>query len=398
MKKSFYSRASVRRLCSLLGNVGVLALIGLAHDVAAEAVDCSKAAALVRESAQNTDTSHEAGATRSLEKRERLEKAVALCPTMPEAHYNLAITYLQQHEAEKAEKDFRAALNLNEQVVYRIGLGQALIDLKRAAEAVEILEQAQQKDPKNVAVLQTLTVAYEASGDIPRARRVAEKVRELDPASTAALFNFALLSEKAGDNETALAAYRDLLAIEPEHRDGLLRYAILLGGAGQWSESAKILERAAALPQSNDAVQRALALAHEKSGELDRAEIALRRALERAPDNAETLLRLGAILMAEKREAQAEEFLLRAIAIDPKNPEAFVALGRAQTQLGKFSEAETSLQRALGIDALSAVAHNNYGIMLVRAGRPEEARKEFESALRLQPGMAEAQSNIEHLP
>lgn len=83
-------------------------------------------------------------------------------------------------------------------------------------------------------------------------------------------------------------------------------------------------------------------------------------------------------------------------------PESYIAhenLGQALREQGRLDESRASYERALAFapprsPAYPAVIHNSIGMVLTRQGRSAEAMEEFAAAVRMNPGFAEAQSNL----
>ncbi len=106
------------------------------------------------------------------------------------------------------------------------------------------------------------------------------------------------------------------------------------------------------------------------------------------------LVRDAAVLLQAGKVREAEVAVRRAINADPLDAEAHALYGVVLDQLGRREEAENAFRRALILDPKSAGAWANLGVLLVRAGRGEEGAKAFEEALRLSPNHAEAAHNL----
>src|SRR4029077_6349285 len=74
-------------------------------------------------------------------------------------------------------------------------------------------------------------------------------------------------------------------------------------------------------------------------------------------------------------------------------------LGQALRERGQLEESKASYARALQLTpanspGYAAVIHNSIGMVLTRQGRIAEAGDHFEAAVRINPGFAEAQTNL----
>jgi tetratricopeptide (TPR) repeat protein len=70
-------------------------------------------------------------------------------------------------------------------------------------------------------------------------------------------------------------------------------------------------------------------------GQMERAEIHLRRALEVAPENVEAMIALGVALVRQKRDSEATDLFHAAVTIEPENPLALRNLGACLLQDGQ---------------------------------------------------------------
>ena len=94
-----------------------------------------------------------------------------------------------------------------------------------------------------------------------------------------------------------------------------------------------------------------LAAEHFNVGQLVDAEVWARRAIERWPGRGTPHHRLGAVLLAQGRDADAETELREAIRLAPGLAEAYRELGRLHARQGRFSEATGELGKALALGA-----------------------------------------------
>ena len=112
--------------------------------------------------------------------------------------------------------------------------------------------------------------------------------------------------------ESAIEEARAGVEAMPQELLPLRRLAVLLvdhGGPEGWRESAEITERTLAIEPDNPNALRALALARAKSGDFERAEIAMRAAVELAPTDWQ-LRHQFALLLYERDSMEAAEAAL----------------------------------------------------------------------------------------
>jgi tetratricopeptide (TPR) repeat protein len=137
-----------------------------------------------------------------------------------------------------------------------------------------------------------------------------------------------------------------------------------------------------------------LGLSAWKAGDHQRAEEALRGAIERDSTHLKSRLNLGRVLMETNRHAEALEQFQAARDLDSTSSEAHRLLGRAYDGLGRADDAIWAFKHAIVLDGSDVWALNNLGTTLIRAGRYEEALGPLARAVELEPGVATFQNNF----
>ena len=128
-----------------------------------------------------------------------------------------------------------------------------------------------------------------------------------------------------------------------------------------------------------------LALVQVKSGDLDQAQIHLRRALEADQKLVPARFKLGEVLRQQGRLDEAAEHYRHTLGLDPNHAAAHNGLGlilkerqRTEAALEHFRQAERS-------NPLLADAHANSGTIFLQRGEVVEATREFYRALQIEP-------------
>jgi len=115
------------------------------------------------------------------------------------------------------------------------------------------------------------------------------------------------------------------------------------------------------------------ARARQEKGDLEGARHAYLEALSLAPERPSVLVNLAAVLIAERRFAEAEEYARRATAVEPGNEVAWMNLGLSLLGRNQTGRAIVCFDEALSIKPSYAEAHGNKGVALAAANRLEEA-------------------------
>lgn len=162
---------------------------------------------------------------------------------------------------------------------------------------------------------------------------------------------------------------------------------------GRAREAAEALGRAAEARPTVEALREA-ALAYRATGQLDAAQIALAKARQLDPQDAESAYLLGAVCLDLGQPSQAEADLKAAYAQRPDHAPTLTTLGRLALTRGDRREAEQWLLRAEQADPTDASPHLELGRLRLSERRPAEAVRELERAQRLAPDSAEAQTAL----
>jgi tetratricopeptide (TPR) repeat protein len=123
---------------------------------------------------------------------------------------------------------------------------------------------------------------------------------------------------------------------------------------------------------------------------LDVAQWAFARALDRDPSRASALSNLGFTLCEQGRGADALTLLSRARQMDPRSAVASNNIGWVFARTGQDDEAGRFYREAIKAAPSVAQYQLNLGVVLLRKGNDDEARQAFAQAARLNPDDREA--------
>jgi tetratricopeptide (TPR) repeat protein len=151
---------------------------------------------------------------------------------------------------------------------------------------------------------------------------------------------------------------------------------VLLGLGLGWMKLAHRRER-----------QEALRLAERE--DFDRAEPALRRVLERSPEDVAVLQALAQGYLAEKKLSDAEACLNRLCALQPGEVEPFRLRMEMHRQREQYEQALADGRRVLELDPDDLALRQRVAGFCFSAGRFEEAEREYRRCLEAQPNAPE---------
>ena len=240
----------------------------------------------------------------------------------------VALGYIEKPDAD-AEKAVESAEREG-----RYNLAQALLDARRPAEALPLLEELHAAEPARMLLSLTLANCYLALGRLADSRRIVEALAQDKDAGTAAF----------GQQQARLVPQIDLLM-------GMICFQ-----EEKTEEALAHLKKVEALQQNIRHLQQELGRAYLKLREWKEAESAFNRELKIDDDNPASHHGLAVALLNQRRNEEAAEHCLRAIALAHHMPLAHYHLGLALTRLGQDERAILALETSLRIkqDILNA--------------------------------------------
>lgn len=346
---------------------------------------------------------------------EQLQIAVRLKPDSAAARTNLAASLFHSGKSELAEGQFRKALELEPRDYdANHNLGELYIQSKRIADAVPLLEKAQEIHPSYDNGYD-LALAYFLTGKLGQARQLVQNLEQIK--NTGELHNLlAQIDEKSGDfvpavNEYEMAAHMDpsegnlfdwaselLLhrTYEPAievFEQATLRYpnsprlfiglGMALYSRGKYDEAVKALLKAADLNPADPRCYLFLSKAYDSSP--NQAEDVIqrfRRFAELQPNNALALYYYAISLWKGKRAEdptlnlqEVESLLLKSIALDPKLAQAYVQLGNLYADRREYARSIPEYESALKLDPNLPDAHYRLGQDYIHTGQKDRAQE-----------------------
>jgi tetratricopeptide (TPR) repeat protein len=226
--------------------------------------------------------------------RKHLEEAVALDPNHYNARYNLGVTLAELKDNAGAKLHLEKAIELGAtEPQIRFKLASVLRALGETEQAQEQLKIYQEELQEQND--RTLAASKAAQGD-----------KEL----------------ATGDPQKAVAFYREAAAATPKNLLLSFKLALALDRTGNVDEERSLLERTVQADPGFALAQNQLGYLASQSGDPVTAEEHFRRAVQAAPGYVQAWVSLAATLAMESRLPEAQQALASALALDPKNTQA----------------------------------------------------------------------------
>lgn len=259
----------------------------------------------------------------------------------------------------------------------RANLGVLLVHEGRYSEAIEQYRLALQALPDNAAIRKNLGLAYFKKGDLKDARIELKKVHEALPHDVQIAILLGDCDMRLGKATEAVAM---LLPMEPENkantdfeyvlgtalmatgkpRDGVRRVeevarktnsasAYFMAGTTRmdlddYQHAQPDLQAALKLNPDLPRIYELTGMADDMNGDSADAEPLLRKAIEQNPDSFKSNLYLGAILLKQRKMAEAKTYLSRASQLKPTNPTAGYELAMWNSTSGNYATAAKILE------------------------------------------------------
>jgi TolB-like protein/Flp pilus assembly protein TadD len=244
-------------------------------------------------------------------------------------------------------------------------------ELTNAVTGFQLWSQSYDRDLGDVLKLQTeIATAVAGSLKVTLLGDIAQKI-ELGGTRSPAAFDAYLRASKAyqsvhepdKDDPPAIAAYSEAIRLDPNYALAYAGRSVALAGyAADGATGASIRES------------------------FEKAEADARRALEIAPDLAESHVALATVFQTGTLDfARASEEYARAVTFAPGNAQVLRSSGRCAAYMGQFEVAIAALRHAVVLDPLDRVSRTYLGRALFAARHYEDATKAFAEAIKLNP-------------
>ena len=280
---------------------------------------------------------------------------------------------------------------------------------KNAAVAHGYYARALEADPAHVDALSNCAALLFNSGSSIMDREAAwtqaedlyERAVLLSPSHVRSLYNFGIFQEGARhDADRAELLYRTVLASNPNHVGALVQLAhILMEGGRDVVGAQDLLEQALALdPQDVDALCQRAHLLHVHKDDLVNAEATYKRVLKISPDYLPALNSMAGLHMARGEEEDVARVVARALQVAPEDADTVLnsaalmwekEFSRKHGAQRNASVAGRLVQRALELDPTHVGALCFQGMLYLQAHDDAvQGMACMEQALKLDPSNA----------
>ncbi|MEI7768608.1 MAG: tetratricopeptide repeat protein [Chloroflexales bacterium] len=200
------------------------------------------------------------------------------------------------------------------------------------------------------------------------------------------------VARRRGDLTKATDSYAQAQQIDPQLLTAQIGMGQVAVGQGQWGVALRYFEAAASLPGGVDSADAQFWLAEGllRSGDLERATAAYRRATELQPTFPEALLGIAQVQSAQNNVDAALDTVGRSLAQRPSYAEALLFKGKLLQARGRTSEAMSAYDASIRSGGQIAESYYRRGLLLIHAEQYDSAVSDMRKAIALQPNFPEA--------
>ena len=283
-------------------------------------------------------------------------KAIAADATDYTAHFHLALAQSMLKKDAEAIAEYKKVLELKPDLYEaQLNLGILLLRQKQAEAALPYLQQAADKKPREYRPRFYLAEALLASGDGARAEENYKVAGEINPKSAGVELGLAHAAARQNRLAEAALHFRKAAELDPAFKDALLELASL----------------------------------YEKEHQVEDA-VAIYRQF---PENAAAQERMGALLLENKKYADAIPDLEQAYQKDP-TPANRVALAAAYQFNHEFDKAAPLFAQAVTADPENYDVRMMYARVLRDQKKFPDAARQFAEAVKRKPASREAWNDL----
>jgi tetratricopeptide (TPR) repeat protein len=242
-----------------------------------------------------------------------------------EAHVALGRAYFAQGEQDKAESEFRAALdNDPDNAAALLGLGQLRLSQRRIPQAKEEFQKAIQAAPDFAPAYAALAQVLIASGQAGQAHGLLENAVKLDSSDWDSRFELAQLLMDAGQSARVIELLKDVIRLNPGFLPAQQLWGLALLRRGDLAgASAQAEKLVAANPQAAEG-HWLQALVYWRKRDLDSSLAECAMVLSQNPDSAGALALEALELWQLNRKKEAREVFAQAAKADAQMGSAVI--------------------------------------------------------------------------
>jgi tetratricopeptide (TPR) repeat protein len=359
----------------------------------------------------------------------QFENAIKIDSKFGDAHYQLARTYLELQDPQRAyletartlelqPDNYKAHADIANMLASDYALTSNTPELTAAKEHTDLLLAKQPNDPDTYLTVANVLTAQQK---YPEALQEIQKAIALAPNKADSYLTLALVETKAGEFDAAEANYKKAVDLEGTAPTPRMALAAFYQSRGRYPEAEQLVKAVISSAPKDLNARASLAKLYIEQGKKKEAEEFLSQMRRDFPDDSTGYRMLGdyyfevgdidralaeyaslhkahkkdlvvaknyvQLLLLKNRLEEADKLNEQLLSTKVKGDEELVFRGEIQLRQGKVSAAIQTLQSVIADNPDFAAAHYQLGVAFGQQGELTRAASEWQQAVHLQPNM-----------
>lgn len=276
-------------------------------------------------------------------------QAIDASPSFDKALYNRGVMELHEFINQAAVEDFDNAIAINpNKAHYHLGRAIALARLTYYDEALKAIRTAEKLGYSATAIRYYYGYIYFRMGKLSDAQKQYDEAIKANSRFAQAYCDRATVHLRTGNYKAALDDYNTALEIMPNAYYIYVLRADVKAAQGKYNDAVMDITYAINASQGEDDFPflNARGKMYGRWGKYQKAMADFNACIQMLPDNPDTYINIGVMLMAQKKYAEAEDQFTKAIKLDGYNYSAYYNRANAREMQLKLSPAKNDRDMA----------------------------------------------------
>ena len=312
-------------------------------------------------------------------------KVIELRAEYLEAYKSLCVVFMRLNEPiEAINYAQRAKAYDNEDFIYDFIIGTAYMKNKEFDKALEPLNEALRKDPRNLGTLNSMGTCYMATGNTAKAILTYEKALEINPKAPMAYYNIGSAYQIQQNHKKAVEYLKKAVDID-EDESFLAALAMSEVKLEDYQNALKHYKQLALLCPSKENYKYNMVTCYEALGDYSTAIKLLEGMVYVNPKYTLPAQKLAGLYIKTNQLVKAKEIYDNILLKDKVTAEIMHQYAILSSSLCDSDTAERMLKKVIKMNPDIAKAHKDLGIIYLNKRLFDYAEDEFQTALKLAP-------------
>ena len=281
----------------------------------------------------------------------------------------------------KADELAKRILSKDPQNVAALVLsGNASAGLQDYRTSVDLFEKAVSLDPQNAAAFVSLGTAQAIQKNFPDAEQAFLKARQVNPKDKSALISLANYYRSIGQLDKAESIFKESLETYPGDKDIYVQVVEFYNQTGRYEDVERVLQNAQSANAKDPAPSLILAGFYEVRNRVPDARRLLFDLKKTYPDNLDVAGKLAANLLPDD-SVRARTEIDQILKADPTNATGLLLLGQIQFNSGEYDKVEETFGKSPTLKSTYPQTEFLLGQIALKKGQGDQAQDHFQKSL-----------------